>query len=189
MSFTDPDTHRRRSGDLPGDFATIEFGHEGTRDGIVLQLDGDLSSQRLRMLLESAFDLAGSRRRPEPCSPGWWAVVVGWAAMDLGGVRVQRSIMRAKRHAVVRVERVSLLQDSLDWPMARFAPSGPWLDLRGETALAHGPGPLEVEAYRLEIGGEWTAASLLQLWRMGVVEFRSGQVKPGERRGLCRARA
>jgi hypothetical protein len=160
-------------------YSTIEVGHAQTRSGIVLQL----RSKRVRDVLESAFDLAGLQRTRLPCDSGWWAALVCHAALA-GGITaaVQRVPAPGRPHAVLVVERGDILGAG-DWPMARLEPFGPWLDLRGETALACGPGPSDLEAFARSRGLDVPRAELLRMFDLGVIEWEAGTVS-GRRRRL-----
>lgn len=177
------------------DLLTIEVGHESTRNGIIVQIDGVRSGRAARRLLEDAFEIAGCATVRAVTDPGWWAIIVGQAALEVGPASIQRVPDRAVRHAALRVERGRMLEVRPAWPMARLSPSGPWLDLRGEAALQHGPSDAELLEYAKRmpeptILGQFkpTVAELARMFDMGVLEWESGDPPRGGRRGIRGAR-
>lgn len=172
------------------DLLTIELAHEGTRTGIIVQVTGVPPGRAARRLLESAFELAGAAPVRQVTDPGWWAIVVGWAAAAYGPASVQRVPDRADRHAVMRVERGRMLEVRPAWPMVRLSPTSPWLDLRGEAALQHGPSDSELVEYRRTLAfeeGEPSVEDLARMFDLGVIEWAPGDVPAGKRRELRRA--
>lgn len=155
---------------------TFEFGHEGTRTGIVVQVDGISGPRTARAVGELAFELAGQESAPPVTDPGWWAIVFGWAGNSFGRARVQRVVERAETHVTVQVARGRLIEVRPDWPLVRFMESR-WTDLRGEAALRHGPSDSELRAYAATIavdGGEepLSLEFLASAFEQGVIEWR-----------------
>ncbi len=183
MSFCDPETHGARlSHGRPG-YATIEIGHDTTRRGIVVQVDGCSSSQVLRQVVELAFDRAGDEDRLAVHDPGWWAVLIGWAGMRTTGLAsIQRVTVPGELHAVLVVERSRMLEEHPLWPLLRRQPTAPWLDCRGESALRHGPADEELGAYALAADVDLPVYVLRTMFEQGVLEWEPGAVKAGRRR-------
>lgn len=182
MTFTDPESQRRRLARGRPGHATVELGHEGSRTGIIVQLDA--TSQRVvRMILERAFDMAGEQKRLRVDDPGWWALLVGMAALQLSGTAsIQRVPFPGELHVVVRVERGRMLEDRPLWPMVRFVPDGGWYDLRGESALAHGPSDVELREYAAAVGVDAPVSELVRMFELGVLEWEPGAIRDGRRR-------
>lgn len=189
MTFADPAVHARHAGRGPGGYATIEVGHAESRTGIIVQLDGVTTHDRVRLVLESAFDRAGRIRAHRVTDPGWWAALIAASALDVvGTASIQRTPARAAVHSILVVERGSMVNPRPLWPLARLRPSSSWLDLRGETALAVGPSDAELEAYARAAGIDVPTSELLRMFNFGVLEWESGDVR-GRRRGLIHAGA
>lgn len=171
-SFTDPKRHakaQRRGGDAA---STIEIGHEGVRNGFILRIDSVTSSQRLRAILERAFEIAGEMPKPMTWSAGWWAIMVGVAANEVARCELLRVPERFARHVVVRVPRSrSMLDNYPDWPDVRLAATRPWLDLRGPAALRHGPSDAELLRYGAGAGIDEPASELRRMFDLGVLEW------------------
>lgn len=183
MSFADLDTHTRRLAHGRIGYATIEIGHVSTRQGIVVQVDGCTSAQVLRHVLELAFDVAGDRSPLQVHDPGWWAILVGWAGLrTTGAASVQRVLVPGERHAVVVVEPSRMLEERPLWPMVRLSPNGPWLDLRGETALRHGPADSELADYAEAVATGIPVSELRRMFDVGVLEWEPGPVARGRRK-------
>jgi hypothetical protein len=182
MTLADPDVHARHVARGRPGVATIEVGHAQTRTGIIVELPtGTLST--VRMALESAFDRAGRLAGRRVDDPGWWSALVCAAALDVvGSASVQRTPTRGSTHAVLVVERGSMLHPRPAWPLARLKPDGPWLDLRGETALAVGPSDSELQAYAVSVGIDRPVGDLLRMFEFGVIEWEP--TAPAGRRGL-----
>lgn len=175
---------------------TFELGHESTRNGIVVQVDGISSQHEARAVASDALELAGGWPTPPPvCDPGWWAIVVGWAATRWGDSSVQRTIQRSHTHVRFRVERCRMLELRPDWPMVQLRDGGPWLDLRSEAALRRGPSDSELLEYAKRMPEptilgqkKLTVAELARMFEVGVLEWEPGDVKPNRRRGIRAAR-
>lgn len=192
MSFHDHEEHehRVRHGGQHGrsGYATVEIGRN-TRQGIVVQLDGVTSTPVLRHVLELAFDVAGDQSPLRVDDPGWWAVLVGWAGMrTTGAASVQRVLLPGELHAVLVTEPGSIADVHPLWPLARLRPGGRWLDLRGETALRHGPSNGELEAYNYQLERPQDVATLRRMFDQGVIEWDPDLPAAGGRRGLRGAR-
>lgn len=174
MSFADPELHRRRSRRGARDSATVEFGHRESRTGIIVELDG-VRSGELRAVLESMFERAGSTpsRACRIVDPGWWSAVLCAAALDRGVVAlVQRVPARAVTHAVVVVERGSMVELDPAWPLVRIGHSGAWVDMRGESALARGPSGADLDEYAAVSAVGVPRVELRRMFDMGVLEWR-----------------
>ncbi len=187
MTFADPVLHERRRRRGARHYSTIEVGHDGARSGMIVEVDEVRGGERLRALLEQAFDVAGAQRRRDPASPGWWVACICAAGIQAGLVcRVQRVPGRAYHHALVLVERAPMLAEHPDWPLTRLHPAAPWLDLRGETALRRGPSDGELLAFGASKRLNEPAIELRRLFELGVLEWEPGEVRSG-RRGICAA--
>lgn len=190
MTFSDPERHRRWIDPHGAHALNIEIGRESTRSGQIVTVVGPSSPRAARAVLERAFDIAGSERQRTVWSPGWWTGIVFMAAREFGPASVQRLPVPTRCHALLRTESGRIVCDWPDWPMARLSPSGPWLDLRGETALDRGPGETDMRAWagRLAAGGIETSLDAVAAgFGAGVLEWAPGEIRPGERRRLQRA--
>lgn len=172
--------------------ATIEIGRAAARTGTVVRLHGRVTSGTVRLVLELAFDRAGGLRDGLVGDPGFWAGVIAWAAHEVGvtcSVPRPDASARSARHAVVIVEAQRMLALAPEWPLVRLAPTMPWLDLRGETALARGPSDAELARYAESVAVTIDVATLHRMFEQGVLEWGglpSGM--PGGRRRVRCAR-
>lgn len=169
---------------------TIECKHPSTRVGIVVEVEGSFGPRSVRAILQRAFDVAGSESVRRVGDPGWWALVVGRAAMEFGPARVQRVVDVAALHATVEVQSSRMVEVRPAWPMVQLKLDGPWLDVRGESALACGPSDDELLAYAERVGADGLGLeSLVRMFDMGVIEWASGEPAAGKRRALVPAGA
>lgn len=196
--FDDPAVHRVRQDRAAlaaprrslsgGPLVTVEIGHPGTRQGIVVELGVGGGSQ-LRALMERVFDRAGALGEVHPTDPGWWAGIISATSAEMvGWGRVQRTVDRLSGHAVLVVEHRRMVETGAgDWPLLRLAPTGRLVDLRGESCLRWGPSDAELAAYRdrstgVDIAG-WDPVRMRRMFEAGVILWQPGDVKRG-RRGL-----
>lgn len=185
--FHDPDVHLETT-IVADNLMTVEIGREGWRQGITISCITDKPTVHvLRATLNLAFEHAGGRSFSpmDMTAPGWWAIHVATAMMEIGPTRVQRIHQRARRHGVMLVADADLSVAQADWPLVRLAPTMPWLDLRGEAALRHGPTDTELAMYREAsgIGPETTDGDLRYAFEHGILEWIPGEAV-GRRRGI-----
>ena len=194
MKFHDPGKHDpvRRAPRI-SDLATFEIGRSSWNDGIVVEVHASMTVHVARAVMVEAFERAGAQplSPDDICTPGWWAVHIGAAAMNFGPTRIQRVIERGIRHTVVLVSNRSLAVQRPDWPLVRFAPTTDWYDLRGEAALRHGPSVTELAMYREAAGvlpSAMSDADLVRAFEDGVLEWMPGEAR-GRLRGIRAAGA
>lgn len=192
MSLDDRAVHERRERTGRPGLATIEVGHAQTRTGIIVQVEGLLNRVELRGVLERAFDDAAAMRasRRVVTDPGWWAIIIGRAALRFGRASVQRVPERGALHAVVLVERGRMLEEHGAWPLVRLGAGARHhlLDLRGPAALALGPSDAELAAYGEASGVPGAVHELRRLWDLGALEWESDSTYRHGRRGIRAAR-
>lgn len=185
--------HDKQPGPEPGgDATTFELGRDSWRDGIVVQLDAGFNVHQCRAVFVELFDRVGPRGpiQSQLTSPGWWAIQLGAVLDDYGHAHVQRAIGRSvSRHVLVDVDSYRV-GERPRWPMVRFAPSMPWLDLRTEAALRHGPSTVELAMYQASLGegARPSLADLLYQFDHGVLEWEPGE-PVGRARGIRAAGA
>lgn len=170
-------------------YGTIEIGRASTRHGMVVRIEGLTSGILWRTLLESAFDVAGRSTPVRPSEAGWWAGIICAAALMEGRSPVVLrpgeldQLTGTGRHVWMRLEPARMLEAAPAWPMVKLAPTMPWLDLRGETCLAHGPTDAELRAYvdREGIHVDVSLHEIRALFEIGVLEWSKPERVSGQR--------
>jgi hypothetical protein len=135
---------------------TIEVRHPGVRQGIGVDLHECTHAQVEECVRSAAFMASGfepEHRRVN--DPGWWAALVCSAGLHLRMyASVQRTFERHDTHALLTVERGSMLELYPVWPVLSLG-SRHVLDLRPESVLREGPTNLDLDAYvkRFDVEG------------------------------------
>lgn len=171
--LSDTNLHRKRSARGTSRYATIEIGHEETRNGVTVELPGVPSEEMMRRLVRGAYNLVANMH-PDARSmttPGWWAVVIGWQGMRFGAASVQRVADRGAVHGVLVVPRARMAEVHPPWPLFRSSWDGPLRDLRSGAALKEGPSDRELLEYAAGAGAEAKLRELRRMWDSGVLAW------------------